>query len=294
MIWRIPAKTFLLGEYSAVAGAGAIVLTTSPCFELSLSSGGELSGIHPDSPAGRWWSQQGCKSGLLWRDPYSGQGGLGASSAQFLGAYLAACYETGQEPLHSSMLTAYYESAWTGQGLRPSAYDVLAQSQQQCVYINRQENVIKSYAWPFRDLSFLLLHSGHKLATHNHLQTARLPSIAILSSIAEQAKQAFDRADSEQLISAVISWQNESRALGLSAEHTERLLDELKSNPSILAAKGCGAMGADVLLLLIPTSELDNQAKFLGAKGWTILASSKTLYQGDSLIKKKQMKRLEI
>ena len=38
MKWRIPAKTFLLGEYAAVAGESAIVLTTSPCFELSLAN----------------------------------------------------------------------------------------------------------------------------------------------------------------------------------------------------------------------------------------------------------------
>jgi len=287
MNWYIPAKTFLLGEYAAVAGAGAIVLCTTPCFELSLSSDGGLSGIHPESPAGRWWARQENREGLLWRDPYAGMGGLGASSAQFLGAYLASCYLSGEEPQQAAMLSAYYESAWTGQGLRPSAYDVLAQSQQQCVYINREKNQIKEYAWPFPDLSFLLLHSGQKLATHQHLQTATLPTIPILSTIVEQAKEAFDRADSEQLISCITNWQNELSATGFMADHSIRLINELKSNPAILAAKGCGALGADVLLLLIPTSELDKQTKILAANGCTILANNKTLHQGDSLIIKK-------
>ena len=66
MKWFIPAKTFLLGEYAALAEASAIILTTTPCFELSLSSKKGLSGIHPKSPAGLWWQQQQClNKGLI-------------------------------------------------------------------------------------------------------------------------------------------------------------------------------------------------------------------------------------
>ncbi len=93
MKWLIPAKTFLLGEYAALAGQSAVLLTTSPCFELSLSKEAGLHGIHPDSPAGRWWKENAqSEVGLQWHDPYQGCGGLGASSAQFLGAYLASMY----------------------------------------------------------------------------------------------------------------------------------------------------------------------------------------------------------
>ena len=37
--WKIPAKTFLVGEYAALTGACAIVLTTKPCFSFSLQCG---------------------------------------------------------------------------------------------------------------------------------------------------------------------------------------------------------------------------------------------------------------
>lgn len=59
MKWRIPTKTFLLGEYAALADLGAILLTTPPCFELTLTETPGLDGIHPDSPAGRWWQEAG-------------------------------------------------------------------------------------------------------------------------------------------------------------------------------------------------------------------------------------------
>lgn len=93
MKWLIPAKTFLLGEYAALAGASAILLTTYPCFELTLTSkNNQLSEIHPKSPAGVWWQQQHLDHGLIWNDPYTERGGLGASSAQFLASYLASCF----------------------------------------------------------------------------------------------------------------------------------------------------------------------------------------------------------
>src|SRR5262245_43666850 len=99
MKWCIPAKTFLLGEYAAVAGSSAIVLTTSPCFELSLVNSATIQNIHSDSPAGRWWtSQRMTEQGLIWYDPYQEKGGLGASSAQFLAVYLARCHLLHIEP----------------------------------------------------------------------------------------------------------------------------------------------------------------------------------------------------
>src|SRR4051794_40802652 len=126
MKWRIPAKTFLLGEYSALTGASAILITTSPSFELSLVNEELLKNIHPNSPAGQWWKgHQITSKGLSWFDPYQDLGGLGASSAQFLGAYLASCSFLGVEPNKNALLKAYYEFAWRGEGLKPSGYDLL-------------------------------------------------------------------------------------------------------------------------------------------------------------------------
>lgn len=282
MIWRIPAKTFLLGEYAAVAGAGAIILTTEPCFELTIGDD-RHSHIHPESPAGRLWQQTGSEQSLRWHDPYAGQGGLGASSAQFVAAYLAS----GQTAEHTSLIDAYHQCAWSGHGLKPSGYDVLAQSQRQCVYINRQHQILQSYAWPFADLSFILIHSGHKLATHHHLQQTSLPDIPPLAAISEQARQAFEQASSAQLIQAVNAYQNELATQGLSAKHSLELIETLKTNPDVLSAKGCGALGADVLLLLIPAKEEHRLTHHFRQTGWTVLASGKDLYQGHEWIQKK-------
>lgn len=294
MKWHIPAKTFLLGEYAALTGAPAIVLTTTPCFELSLTNQGLLEGIHPESPAGRWWSQHSlAPAGLKWFDPYEGIGGLGASSAQFLAVYNAT--STSITADMSAMLDAYYQVSWQGEGLKPSGYDVLAQAQHQAVYINRQNNQIEVYPWVFDDLAFLLLHSGKKLATHEHLQTTILPeSMERLSSIVEQAKIAFQTANSQQLIQAINHYYAELKVLNLVADNTLTAIDKFCEEKNILAAKGCGALGADVFLLVVPAEDLDFQVNRLKKADWTVLATSRQLYAGDPLMKKKLHKPLEL
>lgn len=294
MSWQIPAKTFLVGEYAALAGAPALILTTTPCFELSKTNEGALGAIHPESPAGRWWANHPIPTaGFHWHDPYQGIGGLGASSAQFLAVYLAT-QESNTADL-STMLEAYYQSAWQGVGVRPSGYDVLAQSQHQVVYIHRQKNQIETYPWVFEDIAFVLLHSGKKLATHEHLQTSILPeSMDVLTQIVEDAKIAFQTVDSQRLIHAVNNYYEELKVLNRVADNTITAINTLCEEHKILAAKGCGAMGADVFLLVIPAETLDLQVNQLHEQGWTIVATSKQLYAGDPLMKKKLHKTLEL
>ena len=280
MKWLIPAKTFFLGEYAAIEGAPAIILTTKPCFELALTDTSSLQGIHPDSPAGRFWSQQGhLNHGLVWNDPYNGCGGLGASSAQWLGAYYAHLHLQNKPLSRHDMLEDYFESAWQGIGIRPSGYDVLAQSLQGCVYIHRQKTQCNTYAWPFADLAFILLHTGKKLATHHHLQSLTLTAkIQQLANIVESAKKAFESADIERVIDAVNAYHEALLEEHLVANHSLQCMDSLKQNKDILAMKGCGAMGADVLLLLVPTNTLPQMRDYLSATGLNVLATSDDLH----------------
>jgi len=268
MKWAIPAKTFLLGEYAAVAEGSAILLTTTPYFELSLNSSANLTNIHPQSPAGLWWLKQQISQGLSWYDPYKTCGGLGASSGQFLAVYLASCTIKQVSPSFKHLLTAYYHCAWNGQGLRPSGYDVIAQSQVGCVYINKQEKALHSFAWPFQDLSFLLIHTGNKLATHHHLQQATLPAqISHLSALVEKAKHAFATGDSNDLVSSINQYHEKLTELNLVTDHSLKLIKQFKTSAGVLAVKGCGALGADVILIITAKSaKLDLKKKLLASQ----------------------------
>lgn len=286
MKWLIPAKTFLLGEYAAVNEASAILLTTTPYFELSFSSQEEVSAIHPESPAGLFWQQQKHNPiTLSWHDPYANRGGLGASSAQFLGSYLASCFIQKKAPNIEQMLSAYYQASWTGKGLRPSGYDVIAQSQQGCVYINKHRKLIQSYTWPFQDLSFFLIHTGIKLATHHHLQDTALPAqIDYLSALVDDGKQAFEHTNSQQLVNCINQYHEKLTELNLVAQHSSTLINQLQQHPEVLAIKGCGALGADILLVVTSRHNAITLDHKLNAENQMILATEKSLFSGFPLI----------
>lgn len=277
--WVIPAKTFLVGEYAALAGNSAILLTTTPCFKMTLTENQGLQGIHPESPAGKFWLAQHIDHhGLAWFDPYNGCGGLGASSAQFVGAWLASCDLRHLSVNKHALLESYHRYAWQGQGLRPSGYDVIAQSERQCVYINQQRQQYEIMAWPFDDLAFLLVHSGKKMATHHHLQEAALPDTESLSLIVERAKQAFLHQKANEIIAAVNHYHQALSEINLVAPHSIEQITTLKNRFDIAAMKGCGAMGADVFLMIDTVSHLQQIQQVLHNEDWQVLATTRQLF----------------
>lgn len=271
-IWHIPGKTFLLGEYAALQGESALILTTKPCFELD-GTKADKHPFHQDSPAGRLLQNKDFRG--TWKDPYLGLGGLGASSAEFL-----ACYLT----LHDTcdiahLLTTYQEHTNTKTGLKPSGYDVLAQSRRGCVFININRQEIKEYNWPFSDLAFLLIHTGKKLATHTYLQTNTAPkNTRLLSNLADQGKSAFEQADADLLIQAVRGTYQELLKNNLVAAHTQTLIAKLETELPVLAIKGCGAMGADTVVMLVDSDKLVAMKEYLIAEQQIVLADSGKIY----------------
>lgn len=286
--WQIPAKTFLLGEYVALLNGPALLLTTTPCFHLSLNQKKEPSKIHDESPAGLLWKKHGHPEfNLKWEDPFHGLGGLGASSAQFIGTYLAI-KTLNQQPIdQNELLDWYFNLHWQGIGLKPSGYDILAQINHHCVYVNQHNDNLASFSWPFTDLAFILLHSGEKLATHHHLKSMKIPDgTQQLSPIVEDGKTAFLTHDATLLISAVNQYQDALEKMQLTTRNSLQQINFLKQQPEVLAAKGCGAMGSDVILLLVPKNALISQVHHCKKEGLIVLATSNELYSDPSLFAK--------
>jgi mevalonate kinase len=253
MKFYAPAKTFLIGEYVATAGGPAIVLATEPSFSLVMDdSVSGLVNIHSQSPAGIWYAQQTIKpKGLLFSDPYQGKGGLGASSAQFALVYQAAHYFQKRSFTVQSLLSDYYGCSWRGKGIRPSGYDVLTQHSGHSLFIDNHGAISHQLDWPFVDMNALLYHTGNKLATHTHLETQQQPSVSTLKPIVYQALDAWETQNTSAMINCVQTFHQELLALQLVTPGTARLINQLQHLPGVLAAKGCGALGADVILMLV-------------------------------------------
>jgi mevalonate kinase len=280
MKWQIPAKTFLVGEYVALNGGPSLIVTTGPCFELSLIHKKDSSNMHKNSPAMRWWGMQNIQDySLDWYDPYNKLGGLGASSAQFLGAFYATSYLEGTTYDKNSILDAYLSVAYSNKGIIPSGYDVLAQNMRGCVYLNNKSFICESHPWPFLNLSFILVHTGKKLATHEHLQDiGNIPGVNYLEAIANIATLAFFENNSDGFVDSINSYYQKLLSLGLVAKHSVEMIEVIASaNINTLAIKGCGALGADILLLIVDKQYLAENINKLLNLNFNVVATSENL-----------------
>ena len=268
---QVPSKTFLLGEYLAMQGGPAILALTSPCFSFNPNQR-----LHPDCMAARLWRDykgSDCDWGLA--DPYNGKGGLGASSAEFVIAYQQIFPKTQQNHIHlREIFLKYVDKSARHQ---PSGYDVMAQMHQGLLWI--QETQIESLTWTFNDLGFVLVHTGQKLKTHEHLLNGQWTlDFERLSQNVHQAAQALKTQNVDLFIQSIQDFHQGICQAHLLAPHALALLNQLQASLPILAAKGCGAMGADVLLLVIKTYNMPKVIEYLQQEKLDILATQAQLY----------------
>ena len=286
MILSCPAKTFLLGEYVALDGGPSLLVSTAPRFQLTIRNRGEAQTQmpwHPSSPAGvlsdrhrdelEPWSFE-------FNDPYSGKGGLGASSAQFALLYSFLNDWTSPVDLHA-LLREYRDCAWNGNGSPPSGADVVAQLTGGVTWYDGRTFTAERLKWPFQEIGFTLIRTGVKLATHEHLREGALAPHSTLRTIVLEARKAFETADEMRLIEAVNAGALVLRQSGLTASTTTDLLDQMRDNHELFwAAKGCGAMGADVVMALHARSRGEDVVRWAKGRGLEVCGSLETLTSG--------------
>ena len=272
-IKKVPSKTFFWGEYLALVGGPAFIGLTQPCFQVNTEKK-----LHPHCIAARFWQSMtgyACDWGL--EDPYHGQGGLGASTAEFLLAYqkIYGAVKSLEHLRHS-----YWQYA---EGTKPSGYDLLAQTSQGCTLIESAPLKLHSFSWPFKELGFILVHTGKKLPTHEHLRTLTQDILwRPLAKAVERAIAGFEAVDADHLIAATQGAFSGLVTLNLQAKHTLDWLSFYMPKLPILAAKGCGAMGSDVIFILAKNENVEMIKEKLIEWGQTILATHADLYFEDA------------
>jgi mevalonate kinase len=290
----IPGKTFLVGEYLALAGGPSVIVNTHPCFryqwKIKYPGEGNIEhGFHPESPAGRFLCQLngtsllGSSDAVIdFFDPHLGKGGLGASTAEFLGSWTFEKWLKDfnhmnlrelwgfVEPLgnHLSEVVPLWNSDRVGSARfrdlldsyklfehHGSGADLVSQATGGIAVWDSVSDKMRKFTWPFSDLSFALLKTGKKLQTHRYLSgpsqgASSSDFLQELREWANEAIQALAVSDADRFIAAVRGTGRALAAAGRVAPHTSAVLNELSEEASIRAAKGCGAMGSDVILIL--------------------------------------------
>ncbi|MBX3022440.1 MAG: hypothetical protein KF799_12270 [Bdellovibrionales bacterium] len=281
-----PSKTFLAGEYAVLAKAPALILNTGPRFELRVRAGhGEVTGLHPESPAGQWLEQRRPlleKYALQFHDPHSGAGGLGASGAQFLLVHTLTTYL--QSSFEKTMSGPDLKDVWKDHDVlsrgRGSGADLLAQATGRVSVVDMATLSARAEEWPYPELGWVVVRTQQKIPTHEHLQTLDRAAISLLSPLAAQCVQAFASAPSEVFLGHVKDFTARLSELGLQAAHAQTLVKHLENEDWCLAAKGCGALGADTVLAFYPTEARERAAAFLRKSSLQVVASLNDLSGG--------------
>lgn len=253
-IIELPGKTFLFGEYLATQGGPSLIFTSTPLFKLQcIQSLSPSLPFHPESPAGKFhktYEKKLQNYHFSFINPY-GLGGLGASTAEFLSLYLFTKQLLTLPDLKNHELVTLYQSFNSSKGTLPSGADLIAQYHTGISYFNPAQKKQCSHLWPFETLSLLLFHTNQKLATHEHLKSLTLNDIIPeLKTIAESTYKAFQKGEEKTFTEGIQHYGKALESSKLIAPHTQKILKKIQNDPNILASKGCGALGADVILIV--------------------------------------------
>jgi mevalonate kinase len=256
----IAGKTFLAGEYLALRGGPAVVLATEPRFQLKvLEKKSTQNPFHPKSPAGLFYLEHhdffSCFQ-LDFQDPYQSLGGFGASSAQF--ALLHALKQLNQTVFEESErfidwheILKDYRKISVDQENPPSGADIVGAVSGAVTWFDRSHGKVQTFAWPFQEYDFGLYHTGVKLSTHEHLASLGEFSSDKMGQALGGVHQGLKEVSFDLLLAGLRDFQDILLEQKLVAAHTGKILSELKKNSDILFAKGCGALGSDVIFALM-------------------------------------------
>jgi mevalonate kinase len=280
---RFPSKTFLLGEYIVLDQAPCLILTTEPYFEMQLmlksprttcdplfQRGYDLSmqqtpfskGVtlydskifHPQSPAGLWIKKHADFFNdyqLRFLDPHQGKGGFGASGAEFLGVYNAIYPIQKNIAFIQKLITDYQYICTSEYNILPSGADLVAQIYGDVTYWHRAESIVASEPWPFQNLTYYLMRTGQKCITHKAIKKLPNPVVETLSTITKEGYVAFKACDEISFIKAIQEYANWMEKENCLSANSNELVKKLYGSGLIRAAKGCGTMGADVVVVLL-------------------------------------------
>lgn len=247
------SKTFFIGEYSVVFGGSCIVFICDPIFELIVEKGSkELIGINKNSPGYKFYNlhQSDFKEyEIKFCDPHNGKGGWGASSAQYTLLYKFFLNIKKMNFNLSLFLNEYRNIAKSG-NIFPSGADCLSQYYNHNIYYDSSKNIIEKIEWKFPNLDFFILKTNTKISTYKHLRNLVNLDISKLQFFVEQVKNSFNSLDEKEFLKNFQNFFYELEKNNLVISQTSLLVRKILELKHVKAAKGCGALSSDTILVI--------------------------------------------
>lgn len=263
---KIPSKTYLLGEYIVLDAGPCLILNTPPYFEVNITKEVQETKhtFHPQSSAGLWIQKNAHffeNTQIDFFDPHQGKGGFGASGAEFLAVYAAQHGIEKNIDWLEKMLESYWGVVGRTDAILPSGADVVAQAcdsenldpqvSSSVIYWHRAKKQLDNLIWSFPDLSYCLIRSGYKCPTHQNLKKIPAHIVNEMNQVVEEGYKAFQSKNAPHFVDAIKNYADWMKKEGCLFEKTEELIQLLYRSELIEVAKGCGALGADVILVLL-------------------------------------------
>lgn len=225
----LPSKTFLFGEYAVLGGGDAIVLATPPFFEII-----DLEKKHHDKSIA--FDMLNGAQTLSISDSHRFKG-LGRSGAECTASWL----ESAKKESLSSLLKSFYLSK-KNLNVTASGADIM------CNYLGHCTNFREksSSKWPFPEIDIGIFSTGISHHTHN----SQLYANQNLVRQSEFCIKAWLQKDFSGLIESIKKYQLLMYESNVLLSEVKRVVEKLYMLDGVVLAKGCGALGADIILTL--------------------------------------------
>jgi hypothetical protein len=252
----VPGKFFLAGEYLALRGGPTLTAAMKPYFSFHRSN--LVHSLHPQSPAGRLSS--GPLKGLL-HDPHENKGGMGLSTAEFIFQYCENIKSSADWGSHQNEVIRCwqnYRRLHSSEKNPPSGVDLITQLRGGYVmtHLQNQMWIHKEEHWPFADWDWVLVKTGVKLPTHEHLKSdLNYLNYTRAEDICANVVKGFYQKDRDLFLTSMMAWGEWLEEEKLLAQHSKELILEVQNLPGFKLAKGCGAMGSDQVFILFERSK---------------------------------------
>lgn len=288
MNFQVPGKTFLVGEYSVLLGGAALGLATRPYFEYEILEESQLNSeikkelisFHPESPAGLYFKKKDQTRYIIFRDQYQIQGaigGFGRSTAEYFAAITSDLLKNKKTFFQ---ILQEYKELHNQKLIPPSGMDLAFQFFGQITLADSKNQFYQTLDWNFLNLDFYLISTGMKIPTHDHLSQLDIKSLADLIPISDDAINAFQENNEVHFIEAMKKWCDKLAEKSLTHPNSLNIKNKLEQSSDIELVKPCGALGADVLLVLFHKNNKKSVEQLLLNNQYHIQAHSSDLTSG--------------
>ena len=230
--------------------------------------------FHPESPAGRELKnyKDAPSSGLSFKfeDPHNLKGGFGRSTAEWIAAYVYKNNLTNHDFLTKGFMASAwldYQSQFQDYDNKPSGYDLMAQL--------KNTNVIKTTDTSNADLqnsvcliasedsapeflkcselnlklNILIYKTQIKVKTHEHLESLDFKNLDSLKDLSLVVTKSFLNKNTDEFLLNLKNFDTQLAKLNYKSKESLKMTQALQSLDSVRYARGCGALGADVLVV---------------------------------------------